>query len=150
MKPAIPMVHLTSAVGSFHAKVLAARLGSEGVLVNLRGAVDGPYPIFASVEVYVRQDQAAIAREILLADEVDAAFNDLGEDLAREIGGELGGGPWESDPRSPGGGSFDDRIVREQGPARALASWRRPLVALTLVFIIVFVVVGYLAAARSF
>jgi hypothetical protein len=126
------MVHLTSTVGSFHAKVLAARLGSEGVLVNLRGAVDGPYPIFASVEVYVRQDQAAIAREILLADAVDAAFSDFDGDLREGPGAE----PWELDPRPRGSAGRDSR--------------QRTLVALTVAFLVVFVIVGYLAAAHSF
>jgi len=43
------MVHLTTVVGSFHGHVLAARLGSEGIPVELRGMSDGPYPLPANV-----------------------------------------------------------------------------------------------------
>jgi hypothetical protein len=146
MKPAMPMVHLTSTVGSFHAKVLAARLGSEGVLVNLRGAVDGPYPIFASVDVYVRQDQAAIAREILLADAVDAAFNDLGEDA----GEEAGDAPWDLDLPLVGTAALDSGRADTQSVDRVRGSQQRTRLVLTVTFLVVFVIVGYLAAAHSF
>ncbi|HEV2362525.1 MAG TPA: hypothetical protein VGS21_12550 [Acidimicrobiales bacterium] len=84
MKPAMPMVHLTTVVGPFHAKVVAARLHSEGVFAELRGSLDGPYPVFSEVAVYVRADQAAAAREIMLADAVDAAFDEIGEAWAND------------------------------------------------------------------
>jgi hypothetical protein len=77
MEPATPMVRLTTVSGSFQARVLAARLDGEGVLVEVRGASDGAYPIFCEVGVYVRADQEALAREILLGDEVDAVFDEL-------------------------------------------------------------------------
>lgn len=70
------MRHLTTAQGAFHGRVLAARLGAEGVLVELRGMAEGPYPIQGTVEVYVDGDQLELAREILLADAVDAAFEE--------------------------------------------------------------------------
>ena len=70
------MVHLTAVGGSFHGRVLVARLGAEGILAEVRGAVDGPYPNVGSVDVWVEQDQAEAARQLLLADAVDAAFDD--------------------------------------------------------------------------
>jgi hypothetical protein len=46
------MVPLIRVGSSFEAKVLAARLGSEGILYELRGNVDGMYP-FGDVTVLV-------------------------------------------------------------------------------------------------
>ena len=69
------MVHLVSVGGAFHARVIAARLGSDGILTELRGAVDGPYPGMGEVRVYVGADDLAVARELLLADEVESAFD---------------------------------------------------------------------------
>ena len=68
------MVHLTTVVGSFHGRVVAARLASEGVPSQLRGSGEGPYPFPAEVEVHVPEELLELAREILLADAVDAAF----------------------------------------------------------------------------
>lgn len=69
-----PMVRLATVPGAFEAKVLAARLGAEGVVWHLSGNVDGPYAGLGPVVVYVDEDDVALAREILLADEVDAVF----------------------------------------------------------------------------
>jgi hypothetical protein len=69
------MVHLLTVTSAFHARVLAARLGSEGIVVSLRGAVDGPYP-FGDVLVFVDEDGVELARHLLLADEVEEAFAD--------------------------------------------------------------------------
>ncbi|MGD0439257.1 MAG: hypothetical protein ABSB52_01400 [Acidimicrobiales bacterium] len=76
MQPSDRMIHLTTVVGSFHGHVLAARLGSEGIPVELRGLSDGPYPLAASVEVFVHADQLELAQAILLGDAVDAAFHE--------------------------------------------------------------------------
>ena len=67
------MVHLLTVGGAFQAKVLAARLGSEGIVVSLRGGVDGPYPV-GDVGVFVDADGFDLARQLVLADEVEAAF----------------------------------------------------------------------------
>ena len=67
------MVHLSTTGSAFQARVLAARLGSEGIVVSLRGAVDGPYP-FGDVFVLVDAESEALARQLLLADEVEDAF----------------------------------------------------------------------------
>ena len=69
------MVPLVTVGSSFQARVLAARLGSEGIVTSLHGAVDGPYP-FGDVQVKVDADDLALARELLLADEVEEAFSE--------------------------------------------------------------------------
>ena len=71
------MVPVLRAEGSFHARVVAARLGSEGIVTQFRGNVDGPYPM-GSVEVMVTEGDLEAARELLLADEVESSF-DIGE-----------------------------------------------------------------------
>jgi hypothetical protein len=74
----VRMAPLTWVAGGFRARVLAARLESEGIDAQLRGAFDGPYGLtmgdMARVDVYVPEDQLADARYVLLADEVDAAL----------------------------------------------------------------------------
>ena len=75
------MVHLLTVGGAFQAKVLAARLGSEGIVVSLRGAVDGPYP-FGDVFVDVDAEGYELARQLVLADEVESAFE---EPLTRSV-----------------------------------------------------------------
>ena len=73
-----------TAQGVFHARVVAARLGAEGIRTELRGNVDGPYPM-GEVQVYVAEDDLDVARELLLADEVESAFDteDADEDAGR-------------------------------------------------------------------
>jgi hypothetical protein len=73
------MVHLVSVHDAFHARVIAARLGSDGILTELRGAVDGPYPVRGEVRVYVVAEDLPVARELLLADEVEAVFDAHGD-----------------------------------------------------------------------
>jgi len=73
MQPA-RMVRLAQATSPFHARVIAARLGAEGIVTQLRGNVDGPYPI-GTVYVYVGEDDLADAKELLMADDVESAFD---------------------------------------------------------------------------
>ena len=75
------MVPVLRADGTFHARVVAARLGSEGIVTQLRGNVDGPYPM-GSVEVLVTEDDLEAARELLLADEVESSFDTAEADEA--------------------------------------------------------------------
>ena len=89
MQPSDRMVHLTTVMGSFHGHVLAARLGSDGIPVELRGMSDGPYPLPSNVEVYVHEDQLELARALLLGDAVDAAFDERYSDLGEEDAGAL-------------------------------------------------------------
>ena len=72
------MVHLRTVSGVFHARVIAARLGADGILTELRGAIGGPYP-FGGVSIWVAREDQAAASELLMADEVEAAFDDTPE-----------------------------------------------------------------------
>lgn len=67
------MVHVRTVPTAFHARVIAARLGAEGIPTDLRGNVGGPYP-FGDVSVWVAEADADDAAELLMADEVEAAF----------------------------------------------------------------------------
>ena len=67
------MVPLVTVGSAFSARVLAARLGSEGIVTSLHGAVDGPYP-FGDVQVHVEASSLELAQQLLLADEVEDAF----------------------------------------------------------------------------
>jgi hypothetical protein len=75
------MVHLTTVGSMFEARVLMARLGAEGILTQLRGGDEGPYPLPGPVEVLVVVDQAGEARELMLADQVEALFDSVEEDF---------------------------------------------------------------------
>ena len=77
------MVRLLSAQGAFHARVVAARLGADGIPTELRGNVDGPYPM-GEVQVYVPEDDLDAARDILLADEVESVFDEGAHDGSDE------------------------------------------------------------------
>jgi len=74
------MVHLTTVGSTFEARVVMARLGAEGILTQVLGAREGPYPLPGPVEVLVVADQADEARELLLADQVEALFDEAQED----------------------------------------------------------------------
>lgn len=67
-----PMVPLTTVASPMAARILAAHLGAEGIVWQLRGDVDGPYPI-GPVEVLVPADELELARAVIGVD--DAADN---------------------------------------------------------------------------
>lgn len=67
------MVRLMTAANAMEARIIAARLGSEGIVWEFRGSVDGPLAI-GPVEVLVDEEGFEVAKEILLADEVEAAL----------------------------------------------------------------------------
>jgi len=67
------MTRLVTVFSGFEAKVIAARLGSEGIVSQLRGGVDGPYPI-GPVHVFVAERDLPLARELLLEAEVEGTF----------------------------------------------------------------------------
>ena len=69
------MVRLVTVNSSFHARVIAARVGVEGIVTELRGNLDGPYPM-GDVHVYVSEEDLPSASELLMADEVESAFDD--------------------------------------------------------------------------
>lgn len=60
-----PMIHLVTVESGFEAKLIAARLGADGVVSELRGGVDGPYPV-GRVHLYVLADDLELARELLV------------------------------------------------------------------------------------
>ncbi|MCC5951256.1 MAG: hypothetical protein JJU45_04090 [Acidimicrobiia bacterium] len=64
---AVHMVPLVQVATPFEARLLAARLGAEGFLWELRGAVDGPYPLGA-VTVLVEDHDVESATELLGTD----------------------------------------------------------------------------------
>ena len=72
------MVRLVTVNSSFHARVIAARVGAEGIVTELRGNLDGPYPV-GDVHVYVAEEDLPSASELLMADEVESAFDDEDE-----------------------------------------------------------------------
>ena len=69
------MVRLVTVNSSFHARVIAARVGAEGIVTELRGNLDGPYPM-GDVHVFVAEEDLPSASELLMADEVESAFDD--------------------------------------------------------------------------
>ncbi len=78
METGAHMTLLTQVMGTFRARVLAARLVSEGIDARLSGSLDTPYGFtvgdMARIEVFVPEDQLEDARYVLLADEVDSAL----------------------------------------------------------------------------
>lgn len=78
MTERMPLVLLTSTTNAFEGHVIQARLQSEGVDAELRGAVGGgPYPFtvgtMGEVQVYVPSDQLDDAQLVMLATEVDSS-----------------------------------------------------------------------------
>ena len=68
------MVRLTTAANAMEARVLAARLGSEGIVWQFQGSVDGPLAV-GPVEVLVDADEYETARQLLLVDDVESSFS---------------------------------------------------------------------------
>jgi hypothetical protein len=87
------MVHLLTVGGAFQAKVVSARLGSVGIVTSLRGGVDGPYPM-GDVQVLVDESDLELARQLLLADQVEEAYDDGRGDRRGGGGRVLGMRPW--------------------------------------------------------
>jgi hypothetical protein len=70
------MVMVRKVTDQFEAKVLVARLGAAGFVVELRGrGASSVYP-WGPIEVWVGEDDEEGARELLLADEVESAFDE--------------------------------------------------------------------------
>src|SRR5262245_32180245 len=65
----VRMVTVTTVTDPMTARILAARLGAEGIVWQLRGA-DALYPV-GPVEVLVGEEDAATARALLGEDDVD-------------------------------------------------------------------------------
>ena len=67
------MVRVATATGSFHARVIVARLGAAGIVGQARG-IDGPYPDAGFVDVLVPEEEAEDAAALLDADAREAAL----------------------------------------------------------------------------
>jgi Putative prokaryotic signal transducing protein len=65
------MVPLTTVANPMAARILAAHLGAEGIVWQLRGDVDGPYPV-GPVEVLVPVDDLEVARAVVASADADA------------------------------------------------------------------------------
>jgi hypothetical protein len=63
------MVPLTTAANPLAARILAAHLGAEGIVWQLRGNVDGPYPV-GPVEVLVPAADLELARAVVATADV--------------------------------------------------------------------------------
>ena len=68
------MVRVATAADAFEAKLLAARLGAEGIVWEFRGGVDGIYPM-GPFEILVESRAAEMAR-MLLDSPMDAGMGD--------------------------------------------------------------------------
>ena len=73
------LVPIAKVTNEFHARVIAARLGSEGIVTELRGGISSPYPM-GEVEVLVSEADCEEAAALLLADDVESAFDDPDDD----------------------------------------------------------------------
>jgi len=71
------MVRLLTTYDVFEAKLVVARLGSEGVLWELRGGVDNAYPL-GPVHVYVDEADLSVAHDVLAPVGDDEPDDDLG------------------------------------------------------------------------
>ena len=67
------MVRLMTAANAMEARIIAARLGSEGIVWEFRGSVDGPLAL-GPVDVLVDADGYDTAKELLLVDDVESSF----------------------------------------------------------------------------
>ncbi len=130
------MRHLTTVQGTFHGRLLAARLGAAGVLAELRGASDGPYPFQGQVDIFVSEADLDLAREILLADAVDAAFD------ADAIEAAYAHGLDEEEPASLGPGRLERGLISHQRRIDRLGT------VITLALVITLIVVGLAVTAR--
>jgi hypothetical protein len=71
------MVTVRKVTDQFEAKVIVARLGSAGFVTELRGrGASTTYPL-GPIEICVHEDDVEDARELLLADEVESAFETI-------------------------------------------------------------------------
>jgi hypothetical protein len=70
------MVPVRKVTDQFEARVVAARLGAAGFVVELRGrGASAVYP-WGPIEICVAEDDEEGARELLLADEIESAFDE--------------------------------------------------------------------------
>ncbi len=73
---AAPVVPLMIVHSAFQARVVAARLGADGIPVQLTGAVDGPCPM-GTTTLWVLAADEIEARDLLLIDEAEWCLRDV-------------------------------------------------------------------------
>jgi hypothetical protein len=78
VESAQPLVYLTTVVGTVAGQLVVGRLQAEGIAAAASGPPDGPYPFPIELDVLVPAGDLARAKEILLADAVEASFDELG------------------------------------------------------------------------
>jgi len=81
-EPLAPLMVVTSA---FQARVVAARLGVDGIPVQLTGSVDGPYPV-GTTTLWVLAADELEAHRLLLIDEAEACLLDAEDDVPEDLG----------------------------------------------------------------
>lgn len=87
------MVPLATTRSAFEAQVLGARLGSEGILWQVRGgSADSMYPVGA-VDVLVAAEDLEKAHEVLLVGEADEWFDD-GDERGQDDAATRDGTEW--------------------------------------------------------
>jgi hypothetical protein len=67
----VHLVRLTTCADGFEARILAARLGAEGIVWSLRGGQDGPLALGA-VDLLVEADDLELARALVATDDAPA------------------------------------------------------------------------------
>jgi hypothetical protein len=77
------MVSVATAKSAFEAKVLAARLGADGVLWEVRGSIDGMYPV-GTIEILVDVDDLERAMDILSIGELESDEDELVDPRSRQ------------------------------------------------------------------
>jgi len=91
----LSLVPLATGLTPFEAKVLTARLGSEGFIWQVRGAMDSVYPV-GNIEVLVPASEVVDARGLLVVssegyDDESAAYFGMG---AHDDVGQTRGASW--------------------------------------------------------
>ena len=104
------MVHLTGAENEFAARVMVAKLGSAGILAEVRG-VSGPYPNLGSAQVYVEEAEYGDACELIDAD-LEDPFAGYGDELTAGV--TAAGAGWGESQGGQGHGP-GDAVVRRTG-----------------------------------
>src|SRR3954454_20107564 len=66
------MVRLMTAANPMEARIIAARLGAEGIVWEFRGSVDGPLAV-GPVDVLVDEDGLEVARQVVHIDAHEVA-----------------------------------------------------------------------------
>ena len=86
---AAPVVPLMVVHSAFQARVVAARLGVDGIPVQLTGSVDGPCPV-GTTTLWVLAADEHEARDLLLIDEAEWCLRDAAAAEADPSGDEVG------------------------------------------------------------